>query len=177
MPQPATTTKSPDAKAPPARVLSPISKDCIRLAEHRRADWFVVASDSLTVSDLENPALWVLAGQMRRGDCVSVMQSQAYHDLVVADAGAGYVVMKLLTSVELPSRREGGVANLPPGYEVRRVTEKDGPGVASYVAVRLSDGHIYNRDQPHHDFESARAYLLSHASIRVSDNAKLWHQV
>lgn len=171
----ATSILNAEKQAPP-RVLLPLTTDRVKLAQHKRNDWHVNAPDSLTVEQLEVPELWTLATNIRRGDRVSVIQSHRYTELVAFDDGPGFVAMRVMATVELPMRREGTSTSLPPGFVVRRAEDGDS-ALGTWVAVRVSDGHIYNKDQPHYSFEQARTYLLNHAAvINRGDKANLWHE-
>jgi hypothetical protein len=146
------------------RVLQPIKNDRIKLAQFLTNSWVVVAPESLEVADLENPAVWTSSRDIKRGDRVEVRQQGRWTELVAYDDGPGYLALRVISTVELPPQRDQSSIALPEGYAIRRALVED-DAVGNYVVVR-KDGFIINQHQRHDDFESARRYLLDHASVK-----------
>jgi hypothetical protein len=147
------------------RVLQPISGARIKLAQFLTNRWVVVAPEDLEVADFENPALWTVSRDIKRGDSVVIQQPRRWTELVAYDDGPGYLALRVITTVELPPQREQSSTALPPGYEIRRARAED-DAIGNYVVLREKDNLIMSQHQRLDDFEAARRWLLDHAAVR-----------
>ncbi len=171
---PASDPTPPAVRAP---VLIPPAN--FELAEQKRNQWFGTVPAGTTAEDLHlDPAPFALvASILTRGDDVRLITSdeKLMIDLVCVVGTRGSLAMcHVIGTVALPAVSYSHT--LPPNHEVRRATP-DESHLGGFVAVRkdpeTGQEVILSASESFHDYESCRAFLVNHASLRGATNPAL----
>jgi|SRR5882672_5286564 len=139
----------------------------VKLRELTNNQWTCVLPAGMTLDDVEAPGVFALVGDLLQPfDILHLCTSDrtAWGELLVLDAGAGFVDVRLLRREKLPPRLDTGEVRMPAGFAIRRAGPSDSqPG---FLVVRLSDGRLLNAELHIHRREEAIRFLLDHATVR-----------
>lgn len=153
--KPASAIADPHTDAPQPPKLAAIATKDGRLAQYQRNCWTVIAPDSVSAEQLEDPRLYTLVCQKYQVfDRVEVLQSRRWSELIVFDVRPGVARLKLLQTIELPAREMGMETGLPEGHSIRL----GGPGASPYEVFRGEQ--LLSQYVRLNTFEEARKWLL-----------------
>ena len=174
-PTPAPAAKRSRATVPPGgqpedttlRTITPLAPNKVTLTQFVNNSFTVYAHSSLSVDDLVNPALWVVASKdFAVNDEIRVIQNERWTLLLVTKVGVGGINLSVLLSTAVAMPDAFAPAQLPAGYEIQ--VSQSGE-LARFAVIRQSDGVQINKNLDHKTYEAARAWLTTHSIFRTNN--------